>query len=157
MRGCFIFMATLSSKVSKFKCVKSDEYLHRMIQIIHFALVNCNKIDEKNLDIMESETLLGVYYLVRNKKLNLNGFIGRDRKSGEALFIFQDNGRLECARKEGWENSNIWSKVGVLKRLNGVNDLAKFLSGMKGYETIGEYITGEIESEQNLLEDSSPV
>lgn len=117
-------------------------------------MVSCNKIDEGFLDMMESETVCGTYYVIRNRELNLTGFLGRNMKDGTALFIIQDNGRLESAKKEGWTEDEIWNKVGVLRQLKEVNDMAKFLSGLKGYEMIGDYITGDIGGEKLLLDNS---
>ena len=140
-------MSRLSSKIDSFKCAKDDEYLHHVLEIFHFGLIDCQLMEEDFLEIKECETDVGRYYLVENRAIGIRGFIGRDAHNGSAIFIVQDNARIKWAKKEGFIDSGmtykqVWEKIGVLIHVNSVDDMIKFIGGQKGYLMIGKYLTG---------------
>lgn len=123
----------------KFACQHADKLLFKVISLIEAVLM----AEQVTFEIEEKRDDSVFLYYVTNTRLGLDGYIGRDIKSGELIFIVQDKARIEWAIKEGFTREEAFDKVGVLIRMNGMASFLAFISAKgKPFKFFdGRYIT----------------
>lgn len=124
--------------INEFESKNVDKKLYNIICVLEAALVELKKI--KNFSIEELRINKNFLYTIDNCEKNITGYIGRDKLTGETIFIIMDKARIEWGLKEGFTREQCFEKVGVLRRVDGINNFLKFLAGEKDYIFDGEYI-----------------
>ena len=128
--------------IDDFESKNVDKKLFNIICILDAALVELKHV--KNFTIEELRMNKHFFYTIDNNEKNITGYVGRDKVSGETIFIIMDKARISWGMKEGFSREECFEKVGVLRRVNGINDFLKFIAGEKDYIFDGEYILNKV-------------
>jgi hypothetical protein len=124
--------------ISDFESKIVDRKLYNVICVLEAALVELKKI--KNFSIEELRMNKNFLYTIDNHEKNVTGYVGKDKITGETIFIIMDKSRILWGMKEGFTREECFEKVGVLRRVDGINSFLKFLAGEKDCVFDGEYI-----------------
>lgn len=136
-----------------------DPYLAKLIILIYTAISYGDSAKKKKIEtypnIILEETRYDTTFLYHfeNKRLGLSGYIGRDKNTQLIHYVIQDKARFKWAIDEGFVTPNkhglldvkdrefVYNQIGVFRACKNVNDFILFMSGKKGFEFKGEYIT----------------
>jgi hypothetical protein len=126
----------------------SDPLIYETIRKIQDALNRSLGVPVNRIQLTEYRIGRAWFYELRNKKLELKGFVGRCNHSGKIVLLIKDRGRIEWAKKEGFLSGVrggdfqrvIYSDIGILIQVESPGDMALFLAGLPGYRTRGPYI-----------------
>lgn len=136
-----------------------DPYLAKLIILIYTAVTYGDTAKKKKMEtvtnVLLEETRYDTTFLYHfeNVKLGLSGYIGRDKNTQLIHYVIQDKSRFKWAIDEGFVIPNdlgvldvkdkefVYNEIGVFRACKNVNDFILFMSGKKGFEFKGDYIT----------------
>lgn len=121
-----------------------DNQLYHIVGAIEVYLVEMERLI--NIDIEESRHKNTFVYYFENNDLGLSGYIGRDKKTHQVIYVVKDHARFKWARLEGFldkdEDSDIvYERIGVFRKVRSINDFIAFIAGKKTYRFSGTYLT----------------
>lgn len=99
------------------------------------------KVKQIHIDEFEVEAT----FLYRYKVRGLIAYVGREKDTHKVKFLLLDQNRIAWAEQEGFFEDpsftidDVYTKIGVMRRLPNVGEFVKFLSGVK-FEAMGDYI-----------------
>ena len=141
-----VTMPEITSKIA-------DPTLAKIVTLIYIALVEIKKIAPKDLLLEENRHRENFIYHFENKKLNLVGYLGRNKDNPDYLvFVVMDRSRFHWAQLEGFvapnkdgvldikERQFVFENIGVFREVNNFNDFINFLSKSGEYKFKGDYI-----------------
>lgn len=117
-----------------FTCKNEDILLYDIMHLLYnFFLTNGDHIIFE-----ENKKDNNYFYSLFNKKLNLEGYVYRDKDTKLIIFIIKDMTKISYAKKEGFlDNINneddIYKRLKIIKKLS---NLQSFINIMRGKEII---------------------
>ena len=123
----------------------SDQRDARLYEIATLALEQLVLAGIRVSQMRIDEFEIAATFLYRYKVRGLIAYIGRDRATGRVKFLLLDQSRIVWAEKEGFFDDScftvddVYTKIGVMRRLPNVGEFINFLSGKK-FKALGDYI-----------------
>lgn len=124
------------SKETKINCKHADSQLYKVLSVAQAYLV----AKEVSFEIEEIRVNTNYVYFVRNTKLKLDGYIGREKITNEIAFMALDAGRLNWALQEGFTRTEAFEKVGLFIHASNMTNFLNWILGEKPYKFKGDYI-----------------
>ena len=125
-----------------------DPFLAKIIIVSYISLVDLKKLSYKKLNIEENRFNNVFLYCFENKEKGIVGYVGRNKDTDLIKFLAVDQSRFKWAKSEGFfegedkisSRSRVFTEIGVLIELEGLNSFINFIAGDRDYKFVGEYI-----------------
>jgi hypothetical protein len=112
----------------------ADNEIYQRVRSIQFLLLHTYKLGN-DLKITETKLRHGYFYTITNQSEQLNGFVGRDVRTGQIEYMVKDWSQIKRMLLEGFElTEENYALNRVIVKCKTINDFILFVAKQKGYK-----------------------